>query len=41
MINKVVIYNNTTRHIEQNIKIAPSSLERMLTGRPLFECART
>ena len=34
MINKVVIYNNTTGHIEQNIKIAPSSLERMLTGRP-------
>jgi len=33
MHNKVIIYNNTTGHIEQNIKIAPSSLQRMLSNR--------
>ncbi len=32
-IDKVIIYNNTTGHIEQNIRIAPTSLELMLTGR--------
>jgi|13_taG_2_1085334.scaffolds.fasta_scaffold32049_2 hypothetical protein len=33
MHNKVIIYNNTTGHIEQNIRISPNSLARMLEGR--------
>jgi thymidylate kinase len=32
-MQKVIIYNNITGHIEQNIKIASTSLEKMLTGR--------